>query len=269
MHSFAEQLAQARRSAGLTQEQLADSVHVARNTISSWEHGRTQPDLETIRVLGKVLNTDFLSADTTPDENHDDQKEIPDEPVSTETAVQSSPPRHLSKKTLCLIAAAAVALISLIVCLLIVTTHRGPADIVQDSTGVRYAISDYKATAPNVPGQAYLSISTSLETHKGDSTDFYFFEFNATEENGVAFHIDRLDMIVFFADKADAFHFSDTDLEASGDINPDFQAHGIGLIANGGFPTNQDGLRGVGVMVSGTDENGTAKRFTSYLPFAN
>ena len=50
MSSFADQLTTARKAAGMTQEQLADMVHVARNTISSWERGRTQPDLDTLRL---------------------------------------------------------------------------------------------------------------------------------------------------------------------------------------------------------------------------
>ncbi|MBO5536036.1 MAG: helix-turn-helix transcriptional regulator [Firmicutes bacterium] len=31
----------------MTQEQPADAMHAVRNTLSSWEHGRTQPELET------------------------------------------------------------------------------------------------------------------------------------------------------------------------------------------------------------------------------
>ena len=50
MPNFADQLTAARKAAGMTQEQLADAVHVARNTISSWERGRTQPDLDTLRL---------------------------------------------------------------------------------------------------------------------------------------------------------------------------------------------------------------------------
>ena len=68
MPSFAEQLTAARKAAGMTQEELSESVHVARNTISNWEHGRTQPDLDTIRLLGQVLHTDFLSSGNAPQE---------------------------------------------------------------------------------------------------------------------------------------------------------------------------------------------------------
>jgi Predicted transcriptional regulators len=40
---IAVQLTQARRAAGLTQAQVAESIHVAHNTIHNWEHGKSQP----------------------------------------------------------------------------------------------------------------------------------------------------------------------------------------------------------------------------------
>ena len=59
MTNFAEQLTAARKAAGMTQEELSEAVHVARNTISNWERGQRQPDLDTLRLLGQVLHTDF------------------------------------------------------------------------------------------------------------------------------------------------------------------------------------------------------------------
>lgn len=58
---FNEQLIAARKAAGMTQEQLADAVHVARNTVSSWENDRRQPDLDTLRQLSQILKYDFIN----------------------------------------------------------------------------------------------------------------------------------------------------------------------------------------------------------------
>ena len=63
MNKFGETLATVRKAAGMTQDELADRIHVARNTISGWEHGRTVPSVERLRELSKVLNHDFLSDD--------------------------------------------------------------------------------------------------------------------------------------------------------------------------------------------------------------
>ena len=45
-----------RKHAGLTQEQLAAQLYVTRQTVSSWEKGRTQPDLDTLRNICTSLD---------------------------------------------------------------------------------------------------------------------------------------------------------------------------------------------------------------------
>ena len=62
MPEFNEQLTAARRAAGLTQEQLSAAVHVTRSTISSWERGRTYPDVAMLRKLSEALGCDLMPA---------------------------------------------------------------------------------------------------------------------------------------------------------------------------------------------------------------
>lgn len=42
---------QLRKLSGMTQEQLAEKLHVSRQTISKWEAGVTMPDLESVVLL--------------------------------------------------------------------------------------------------------------------------------------------------------------------------------------------------------------------------
>ena len=44
--------------AGLTQDALAGMLHVTRQTVSSWEIGRTEPDLDTLLALAEALHCD-------------------------------------------------------------------------------------------------------------------------------------------------------------------------------------------------------------------
>ena len=57
MTDFARNLKQARLAAKLTQEQLADKLHVTRQIVSSWELGRTEPDFETAGKLAEIFGT--------------------------------------------------------------------------------------------------------------------------------------------------------------------------------------------------------------------
>ena len=45
-----------RKKKGLSQEELAEKVGVARQTISKWELGETSPDLKQAKELSKIFN---------------------------------------------------------------------------------------------------------------------------------------------------------------------------------------------------------------------
>lgn len=44
-----------RKRANLTQEQMAEKLHVTRQAVSNWETGKCQPDIETLTALSKAL----------------------------------------------------------------------------------------------------------------------------------------------------------------------------------------------------------------------
>lgn len=58
--TFGTKLQQLRRAAGLSQEQLADLIHMSRQAISKWELDQAAPDIEKVSLLCKVFN---ISAD--------------------------------------------------------------------------------------------------------------------------------------------------------------------------------------------------------------
>jgi transcriptional regulator with XRE-family HTH domain len=53
--AFGKNLREARRTAGLSQEELADRASVDRPAISVYEHGRREPNLGTIVKLARAL----------------------------------------------------------------------------------------------------------------------------------------------------------------------------------------------------------------------
>ena len=57
--SIAENLRQLRRNAGMTQEQAADKIGVTRQALSSYESGRTRPDIDMLLRLGELYGTDL------------------------------------------------------------------------------------------------------------------------------------------------------------------------------------------------------------------
>lgn len=58
MASVGKHIRRLRTAKGLTQEQLAEKLFVTRQTVSAWETGKAQPDLETLERIAAALNTE-------------------------------------------------------------------------------------------------------------------------------------------------------------------------------------------------------------------
>ncbi|MDE7401645.1 MAG: helix-turn-helix transcriptional regulator [Clostridia bacterium] len=62
MEIFTVRLKEARQEKGWTQKQLAEAINTTDDSIFSWEKGRSQPSIELLRKLCKVLDvsSDYL-----------------------------------------------------------------------------------------------------------------------------------------------------------------------------------------------------------------
>ena len=66
--NFGETLRRLRTEKGLTQQQLADQLHMDRANIARWELGRRMPDFATAAQLAKALGLDAASLMATAEE---------------------------------------------------------------------------------------------------------------------------------------------------------------------------------------------------------
>lgn len=72
-----EQICKARQKKGLTQEQLAQEMHVVRQTISKWEQNISVPDVQSLQKVSLVLEVpvaELLGA--SPEEPNSETAEI-------------------------------------------------------------------------------------------------------------------------------------------------------------------------------------------------
>ena len=65
--TFGEKLKEARKDAGLTQEELAAKLSVSRQAITKWESGKGMPDVENLKAISAALDVsiDYLLDDGT------------------------------------------------------------------------------------------------------------------------------------------------------------------------------------------------------------
>lgn len=59
MNTVAKNIKRLRVQNNLTQEDLADKMHVTRQTVSNWETEKNQPDIETLITLASIFGTDI------------------------------------------------------------------------------------------------------------------------------------------------------------------------------------------------------------------
>lgn len=58
MKPLNQRISDARKALGMTQEQVAETMNVSRQTVSHWENGRMQPDETTAQQLFELLQMD-------------------------------------------------------------------------------------------------------------------------------------------------------------------------------------------------------------------
>ncbi len=71
----------------MTQEQLAERLNVTRQTLSSWETGRTQPDIDTLHSLSLVLEVSV--EELIYGKNPDRKRNAPDVHINTGRAAHA------------------------------------------------------------------------------------------------------------------------------------------------------------------------------------
>ena len=55
MSDIGKNIKKLRTQKDITQEQLAERLHVTRQAVSNWENGKTQPDVETLSMLAECF----------------------------------------------------------------------------------------------------------------------------------------------------------------------------------------------------------------------
>lgn len=56
MSEVANSIKKLRQERQLSQEQLAEQLHVTRQAVSNWENGKTQPDIDTLTQLASIFD---------------------------------------------------------------------------------------------------------------------------------------------------------------------------------------------------------------------
>ena len=254
MQTFGEQLTAARKAKGMTQEALAQAAAVTRQTVSSWERGRTIPDLDTIRRLSGILGADLIRAvegqSATPVVDSIAPPEGQDAPAAAG--------RRQIKKWWIIAGAAVLVCVALSFFLLF---PRKPAPA---GGGDVFNAAYYQQETANEAGKAYFVFDNRVWENQSDGTTYQMYEVVMHEQNGVAFNVIRVDAQLEGNNGVVKSTTLDEQTLRATLCAVDVPAFGT-FSVNGGFPKGEF-VRG-GFTVYGTDENGEALTFYSLMEF--
>lgn len=281
MSAFSESLRRLRKAQGLTQEQLATTLYVTRQTISNWENDRAQPDYQMLSTVASVLNvpiSTLLGEEAPPDVSP-----LPTE--SPEPAVlpaqpefilpecnplpvlspdeQSSPDTHPAKKrrlsSPALILAAALLIL---LPLLSVVFSRPKQETSQFS--IDYFTSE--ALAENAsPLLIYTRENSSHYVQsRPEATPYWKVRFFLKETAGTSLYLDLITTVLFFKDGSQVI-IAQTAKEFIATIGHPHIAPGEMRMLSFNTPAHPDAL-GVGLEILARDAQGNPLCFKTYQP---
>lgn len=186
MPPLGQTLKAARQGKGMTQLQLAEALYVTRQTVSNWENGRSEPDLETLGRIAELLGVELslLLGQETPVPAYEE----PPLAIGEEEVVQPPPPkRHWWLGW-------ALLLLAIIV---------GAAVLLAQPREPRYTAAWFQQTAPvqEQPLNIYIrpnNSSVTLPDERGRTT--WPFALLLREEGGVGVQVERIRVVPLFAD---------------------------------------------------------------------
>ena len=266
MNDLGQKIRQARRVKGLTQEQLADAMHVSRQTISHWENNRTLPDYLLLCELAKTLETDVVAflqeLPAGPEAEEAEAAEALPAEDAEETALPAPAPvkRRPSLRQLLLIAAALLVLLvgtGTVVCL-----RSQPEPSI-------YTAAWFMEQPPAAESVAFLHTYSPespirARHRRPDATPMYHFSIYIREENGVGCTMDSITLVYFCGDRVmlvDAL--APEDFIKLGLVTPYLAGNHIRRISMG-MPAGED--TGIGIHITATDDNGNTLESRCYLP---
>jgi len=255
MSELGQHIKQARTKSGLTQTQLADELHVTRQTISNWENGRSVPDYEMLSRLTKRLQLDTVIA--LPDV-HQPEEDVTQTEQPLQVAAQ--PERKAARPVWLTWAVVGVVLLLgvLLAVHWLVPNARSP-----------YTIEWFSQVQTPEPGCAAVR-TYSLESpakarqNRPEATPMYQFPLFMKEENGVGCTIQEIVLVYF---KGNRVLYIDSlaqdDFEDNSLGTPYIAANEYRRMGRSWFAGPETGI---GFWIRGIDDNGNPFESKYYLP---
>lgn len=252
--TFKEQLQEARKAAGLSQEQLAKLMNMSRQGVSHWENDRALPDAETLKKLSQVLNYNFEEIESAGEET---PVEAPAE-ETPEVLEAVKPERKQHTTVLCIICLAVGLAVGFLM------GYLAAPKFVNQTLAI--PVNNRSSDAAQAAISIYTDESPVMLRYPSEDSElaYWFYNVNIEETAGVQFTVEKVDTVNIHdnGDEGQKHSFTPQDLLLSDGVIVAWGKVSFG----GGLPSQS--LKGIRVTVYGTDAKGNQIMMEQFLPFS-
>ncbi len=252
--TFKEQLQEARKAAGLSQEQLAKLMNMSRQGVSHWENDRALPDAETLKKLSQVLNYNFEEIESAGEET---PVEAPAE-ETPEVLEAVKPERKQHTTVLCIICLAVGLAVGFLM------GYLAAPKFVNQTLAI--PVNNRSSDAAQAAISIYTDESPVMLRYPSEDSElaYWFYNVNIEETAGVQFTIEKVETVNIHdnGDEGQKHSFTPQDLLLSDGVIVAWGKVSFG----GGLPSQS--LKGIRVTVYGTDAKGNQIMMEQFLPFS-
>lgn len=252
--TFKEQLQEARKAAGLSQEQLAKLMNMSRQGVSHWENDRALPDAETLKKLSQVLNYNFEEIESAGEET---PVETPAE-ETPEVMEAVKPERKQHTTVLCIICLAVGLAVGFLM------GYLAAPKFVNQTLAI--PVNNRSSDAAQAAISIYTDESPVMLRYPSEDSElaYWFYNVNIEETAGVQFTVEKVDTVNIHdnGDEGQKRSFTPQDLLLSDGVIVAWGKVSFG----GGLPSQS--LKGIRVTVYGTDAKGNQIMMEQFLPFS-
>lgn len=273
--SIGDQIRDARNQKHLSQDELAELIHVSRGKVSHWETGHRQPKAADIKELENVLQCKFEIEQEQAQSPEDQAAESPAQDESPDVAEKKNRiPAILHKSIpawLCAAIAGGIFAVMLVVMLCITSNLQKQIDAMNRQPATPYSLAWYQQKDEPQAGKAYVTITVDQDPVKGvhdpggSDTILWLYTISMTEHHGIDFRVTE----VSFQD----FNGNITKGSEGANAEQITAAWGENVIpANGtqywgaGMPVQN--ISHEGVLIRGTDARGNELEFRGIINFS-
>lgn len=271
-----DQIREARNRLGMSQDDLAERIHVSRGKISHWETGLRPPKAEEIRELEEVLQCKFVIEQEQVQPPEGQTAKATDSQGEAASAEKKSVLHALLQKSvpawLCTAIVGGVFAVMLVIMLCTTSNLQKQIDTLSKPPLSPYSLAWYQEKDEREDGKAFITITTDPNPVKaipdpdGGNQNIWLYTISMVEHNGISFTVNEMTLQPFNGNVPMKVIAEYAERLAS--------AWGENIIpANGmqywrtGMPVQA--ISHMGILIKGIDANGSAMEFRSIVEFSH